>query len=127
MEFNSYMQKCGDDDVIQLRDAIYRIGKLKAAIKYGARSYHKIPSTLFYSLQEFGINLLEIATMQEILTNGIDAEILKINAKGWQKGNFKINLTLEFIPDEPEIEEAVATSQSESPLDDLRKLLNENS
>lgn len=119
MKFNSYMEKCVDDDVIQLKDAIYKIGKLKNAIEYGLRDSNKIPSSLFQALKEWGIssNSLTITTTQNILTNGIDAEILRISAKGWQKGTFKINVTLEFIPDEPD------NSQPESPLDDLRETL----
>lgn len=62
--------------------------------------------------------------------DGVRAEVLKYGAKGWQKG--KVRLTIEFIPDEPETEEAPASdraesNQPESPLDDLRKILNENS
>jgi len=43
---------------------------------------------------------------------GIDSEILKPNAKGWQKGTVRIYL--EFCPNEPE-----------SPLDDIRQQLKE--
>ena len=44
---------------------------------------------------------------------------------------FKINVNLEFCPDEPKLEEPITTNQPEitppeSPLDDLRQLLNQN-
>ncbi len=44
---------------------------------------------------------------EEWFSDGIDCEVLKIGSKGWQKGKVKINLqvSLEFCPDEPEIEE----------------------
>ena len=69
---------------------------------------------------------------------GIDCEILKIGASCWQKGKIRIKTTLEFIPDEHEVEEVITqneektlmrndleNSQSESPLDDLRKIINQ--
>ncbi len=53
------------------------------------------------------------------LGEGVDCEILKIGAKGWQKGKIRIKVTLEFCSDEPEI------SQPESPLDDIRQMINQ--
>lgn len=51
--------------------------------------------------------------------DGVECEILKVNGKGWQRGKLRIKFTLEFCPDEAEIEEA------ESPLDDIRRKINE--
>ncbi|HBE18503.1 MAG TPA: KGK family protein [Cyanobacteria bacterium UBA11149] len=59
---------------------------------------------------------------------GIDCEVLTCDGKGWQKG--KVRLALEFIPDEPEVEEISVSNQlflPESPLDDLRQMMNDNS
>jgi len=55
---------------------------------------------------------------------GIDCEVLKLDAQGWQKG--KVRLAIEFCPDEPEIEETQNEEipQPESPLDDLRQMIN---
>ncbi|HAZ43269.1 MAG TPA: hypothetical protein DDW76_11270 [Cyanobacteria bacterium UBA11369] len=63
--------------------------------------------------------------------DGLDCEILRPGAKGWQKGKVIINIILEFCPDEPEIEETPPNeqpeiSEPESPLDDLRQLINQN-
>ncbi|MGA9380612.1 MAG: KGK domain-containing protein [Phormidium sp.] len=63
---------------------------------------------------------------------GIDCEILKPGAKNWQKGKVRIRVSLEFCPDEPEIEEESLSNQlgvdpPESPLDDLRRMMNDNS
>jgi len=59
------------------------------------------------------------------LGDGIDCEILKIGAKGWQKGKIRIRVSVEFIPDEPEIEQTPETTHPESPLDDIRRMINE--
>lgn len=40
--------------------------------------------------------------------DAIDCEVLRLGAKGWQKG--KVRITLQFCPDQPE-----------SPLDDIRQ------
>lgn len=57
---------------------------------------------------------------------GADCEVLKFGAKGWQKGKVRIKVSIEFCPDEPEIEETPTEEipQPESPLDDLRQLIN---
>ncbi len=60
---------------------------------------------------------------------GIQCQVLTHEGKGWQNG--KVRLTLEFCPDEPEIEETSAsnepeTPQPESPLDDLRQRINQD-
>jgi hypothetical protein len=52
---------------------------------------------------------------------GVDCQILK-PSKNWQKGKVRIKVTLEFCPDEPEIEEI---KEPESPLDDLRRMIND--
>ena len=63
--------------------------------------------------------------------DGLDCAILKPGAKGWQKGTVRIKVILEFCPDEPEVEETPPNeqpeiSEPESPLDDLRQLINQN-
>lgn len=63
---------------------------------------------------------------------GKDCEVLKISSKGWQKGKLRIKLALEFYPDEPEIEETSVSNepkdnQPESPLDDIRRIINQDS
>jgi hypothetical protein len=45
-------------------------------------------------------------------TKGITCELLKSNSKGWRKGRIKLNIQLQFYPDE-----------AESPLDDIRQKL----
>ncbi|MBW4448085.1 MAG: hypothetical protein KME38_14765 [Spirirestis rafaelensis WJT71-NPBG6] len=51
--------------------------------------------------------------------DGVPCEILKVNSNRWQKGKFRIKITLQFCLDEAEI------TQPESPLDDIRRKINE--
>jgi hypothetical protein len=47
------------------------------------------------------------------LCEGKNCEILHLGLSSWKKGKIKINVTVEFYPDEPE-----------SPLDDIRQEIN---
>jgi hypothetical protein len=62
------------------------------------------------------------------LGKGVDCKTLKFGAKGWQKGKIRIRVSLEFCPDQPEVQETPASNeiaQPESPLDDLRQMINQ--
>ena len=48
-----------------------------------------------------------------LFSKGVDCEVLKLGTKGWQKG--KVIITLQFCLDQ--------TSESTSPLDDIRQNL----
>ena len=61
---------------------------------------------------------------------GVDCKSLKFGAKGWQKGKVRLRVSLEFCPDEPDVEETRISnqpeiSQPESPLDDIRRMINQ--
>jgi len=61
---------------------------------------------------------------------GLELEVLRLDAKGWRKG--KVRFSLEFCPDELDIEETPTLNnpeinQPESPLDDIRQMMNRNS
>ncbi|OKH33931.1 hypothetical protein NIES2119_21800 [[Phormidium ambiguum] IAM M-71] len=121
MEYNYYLQNCSNDDVIQFSNAIHKVGQLKTAMKLAVNNQDNLPCTLYSALHKQGFKLEDLAATQKLLIDGLDAEILKIGAKGWQKGKIRVRVTLEFEPDEPE------TNEPESPLDDLRRMMNENS
>lgn len=57
---------------------------------------------------------------------GVDCEVLKLYSKGWQKGKIRIKVSLEFCPDEPEIQEVQGdksvNGQLKSLLDDVRQI-----
>lgn len=37
------------------------------------------------------------------LNDGVEVEVLKVGALSWQKGKLKLKVTVEFCPDEPEL------------------------
>jgi hypothetical protein len=121
MEYNYYLQNSTNDDVIQVYDTIYRIGQFKTGIQLSFIDESKVLPSLYSVLYDKKIYLETTSQLKNLLNEGADAEVLKIGAKGWQKGKLRVRVTLEFEPEEPEINEP------ESPLDDLRRMMNENS
>ncbi|MFE1743813.1 KGK domain-containing protein [Coleofasciculus sp. H7-2] len=114
MEENSYLQNCGNDDVLSFNDTLFKVGKIRYAVKLAFTEPRYVPDILYVALQQNGIQI----NPKFWLNNGVDCEVLKLGAKSWQKGKFRIRVNVEFIPDELEI------PQTESPLDDLRKMIN---
>ena len=115
MEENSYLPECGDDDVLAFNADLVKVGKFRDLVKFAFNDLNQIPDTLFGLLRTNGVYI----NPQDAFGKGLDGEILKIGAKGWQKGKLRIKVSLEFYPDEPEI------SEPESPLDDLRQMINQ--
>ncbi|MEP0886289.1 hypothetical protein NDI49_32665 [Trichocoleus sp. ST-U3] len=121
MEDNSYLPEYGDDDVLSLASGeMFKVGKFREALKSVCTEENKVPYSLhsLLSAKKIGISG-GASTTKAMLEHGVDGEVLRIGAKGWQKGKLRIKVSLEFYPDEPEI------SQPESPLDDIRKMMNQ--
>jgi hypothetical protein len=57
------------------------------------------------------------------LAQGMECEILGTDGKGWKKGKVRIKISLEFQPDEPEIEATSENTGYESSLDEIRRKL----
>jgi hypothetical protein len=116
LETNQYLSNCNSKDVIALTSR-------------GLFYIHKLCELVLSSLDRNVTNTVANSITQKLerqcnaqlwLEDGESCEILKAGASGWQKGKIKlkVNLTLEFIPDEPAIEK--------SPLDDVRQEINQN-
>lgn len=127
MEDNSFLQNYGNDDVFSSASGMFKVSRLTQAMKYAFSS--PLQTALDEVLKSQGVEIqttfydpkLRRSCQKEWFGEGVNCEILKIGAKGWQKGKLRIRVTLEFCPDEPEI------SQPESPLDDIRRMINEDS
>lgn len=131
------LQNCGEDDVLSRKGQMWKLGSLKDGLR-SVFSESKLGEEI---CKTFNINLgskyvEERGKSRSIpihndqwFRDGIDCEVLKIGAKGWQKGKVKIKLqvSLEFYPDEPEIEEIAVSNETESPLDDIRRMIKQDS
>ncbi len=128
MEYNSYLPGYTDDDVLMFQqETMFKVVKFRQAIEYAFNKY--LPAHLQSSLANNKI----IINTQNCFGDGVTCEVLKIGAKGgWKKGKVRIRVSLEFCPDEPEVEEIIESNQiefskTESPLDDIRQIINGNS
>ena len=123
MKFNNYFEECQDDDVLCHQTDLFKVKKFKSAIITAFKT--AIPDKLQEELARQNLHIKLIKWIDEgrkkrliELNNnvwfeeGVDFQILRAGSSGWQKGKIKINVSLEFIPDEPE---------EKSPLDDVRQ------
>ena len=102
-----------EDDKILLQSLMFTGGQLISQMK-------------FILCQGAGSRTKE--NLDRWLDKGVDCKTLKFGAKGWQKGKVRIRVSIEFLPDEPEVGETPVTNeiaQPESPLDDLRQMINQ--
>ncbi|MBW4665182.1 MAG: hypothetical protein KME01_13430 [Chroococcus sp. CMT-3BRIN-NPC107] len=144
MEDKFYQPNYSDDDVIAFNSSnsseMCKFGSLKKAFQ--SALLDKLADTLVEFLEAKGIKGTSINEFHSELnkyykknwkwfSDGKDCEILSIGAKGWQKGKLRIKFTLEFCPDEPEVIEItqskeIENNQPESPLDDIRRMMNKD-
>ncbi|MEG4851954.1 KGK domain-containing protein [Microcoleus sp. B5-D4] len=136
MEDKFDFHNCGNEDALSFGNAMLKVGKLKETVNRVLPEY-RLGETLNKSLKEQNLNIhVPVDTRQQRFSynnwfgQGIDCEILRVGAQGWKKGKIKVklNVTIEFCPDEPEVEQTPEnneseTSKPESPLDDLRRQL----
>lgn len=115
MEDNFKFIQCSENDVIEFSSGVYRVKKLIETIP--KIFLDVLANQLYNSLTKKEINIsVKNGVYSNYFTKGVDCEILKVGSDSWQKGKFKINVSVEFIPDEPE------TPQSE--LDSVRQKIN---
>ena len=119
MEDNSYLPNCGDDDVLQFESNMFRVRKVREAMNYVFTNPNILVDNIENALKSQQVTIHR-ATIIRSLTNGADCEFLSLGAKGWQTGKFRIRVSVEFYPDEPEI------NQPEWSLDSMRQEINKN-
>lgn len=108
LNINEYLNQCDEKDIVSFEyEKWISVGKLKDVI-FQSFSSSGLDAASKYISNHSGLECDYIWFQQ-----GEECEILRAGSQGWQKGKIKINVSLEFIPDEPEV--------IESPLDDVRQ------
>jgi KGK domain len=118
MELNDYLNNCQIDDVLCFEnDKLFKMLKIQEACQSVIIDIlsHDLQQGL--SSQPHNIQIEQVSWFK----NGVDCKILRAGSNGWEKGKLKLKVTLEFCPDEPEVNEP------ESPLDDIRQEINKDS
>ncbi|MEG4324404.1 KGK domain-containing protein, partial [Microcoleus sp. herbarium5] len=122
MEDKFDFHNCGNDDALSFGTAMLKVEKLKETVNKVLPEYG-LGETLNKSLKEQNLNIdvpldtrLKRFSYENWFGQGIDCEILKVGAQGWKKGKIKIklNVTIEFCPDEPDVEETPENNESET-------------
>lgn len=111
LETNKYLSNCDSKDVISFGvRGLFYIHKLLELVQSGFD--YNVTNAITNSITQ---KLERKSNVNLWFKDGENCEILKAGSSGWQTGKLrlKINLTLEFIPDEPQ--------ETASPLDDVPK------
>lgn len=102
---------------------------LKLLIGHPTFKVSELKQVLRQILQDYDsavfIESKENEKVESFFTTGINAQVLRYGANGWQKGKVRLKFTLEFCPDEPEVHKISnqpETSEPESPLDEIRRM-----
>jgi KGK domain len=110
---------CNDDDVLASGNNTYKIGKFKKAVN---ESFTLLGHKFSEQLNSKGVHV-KSNNFDMWFKQGVDCEILNLGSKTWKKGKVKITINVEFYAEEeknPEI------TEPESPLDDIRRMINED-
>lgn len=126
-----------DDDVISINGTLFKIEVLKKLLE---SSLPKISEALHQNFQSQGENIDLGATAYQLshsswkntqnqpsiwVGGGLASEVLQKGCSRWKKGKVKLNVVIEFIPDEPDNPESHQISDfqhASSPLDELRNI-----
>ncbi len=139
MEIKSELIECQDDDVVSFGDATFKVGKLRQALDNSIG--YEVGNALNNQLRLQGIlssnSYLDdiFSSSNEILAwfnNGRNCEILNLGSKNWKNGKIRIKLSIEFYVEKQESLEvnfsnSLEISQDKSPLDDIRRMINQDS
>lgn len=137
MEEKFYLSDCGDDDVLSFGDNTFKVSKFRIAVN---KSFgYDIGGVLSNQLSREGVLidqkiLLPSGNSKDYVrwfNEGIDCEILNLGSKSWKKGKVRIKFSVEFYEEQEAVEtpssDKPEINQPESPLDDMRRMMNEDS
>lgn len=138
MEDSFYLTDCSDNDVLSFGDNTFKVGKFRKAVNQSFG--YNMGATISNELRSQGVQipqeiLIPNGNPQDYLRwfgKGIDCEVLNLGSKSWKKGKVRIKISVEFYVEEQEAVETPSsdkpgTALPESPLDDIRRMMNENS
>lgn len=118
--------ECNDGDVLDFGGNTYKVAKLKQAMDTSFNS--TLGFTLNQELTRQGVRIKQSPNVNWF-QNGIDCEILTLGSQSWKKGKVKLKISVEFYVDEEDVQITNSNNseitEPDSPLDDLRRMINE--
>lgn len=130
MELKHIKSNFQDQDVIKYDDRIYTLSMLNETIEQGLNKSVQFKLTngsiSIIVVEEFRKllqqeNILSCRGDQTVFDQSLDCEILSTEGGGWKKGKIRFRYVAEIVLDEEE----VISSEPESPLDDIRQSIQE--
>ncbi len=135
MEENFCLQNCDEDDVLSFGDDTFKVSKFKRAVNgaFGNDLGYQLNNQLssYHGIKIDGAIIAPKGVNEPYarwFNDGIDCEILQLGSKGWRKGKIRIKLSVEFYIEEDSeqlVSEPSEIELPESPLDDLRQMINQ--
>ena len=123
---------CNDDDVILIEKDTFKLSRLKELINTDIINKFNYPihntsnkiintlSTISVGQNNFPTNEIQIDSIRV-------CQILRVDGKGWQKGNLKILVNKSIVDNQLIVHlefSADKSNEPESPLDDIRQIMN---
>jgi hypothetical protein len=75
-------------------------------------------------LKTYSVNISD--NKQDQWGTGVKCEVLRLNDPIWRSGKLKLSVVLDFIPDDAGKDIEISIRKTESPLDEIRQMLDEN-
>jgi hypothetical protein len=114
---------------------VYKVDRLTQGITHAVQD-GCASSNLQYNLENQGLNIRVVQHVdgywedrgEQWFGEGVECELLQPGSKtGWVKGRVKLKISLEFHPDDQTSAVSGGENQPSSPLDEIRKLMAEES
>lgn len=114
MQFNHNMSQWQDEDVIGFQGVLCKVGRFKATLCHFFN--HEITDQLYKHLKQYNLDIRPIKQVKNHsnlgyrdlqdnelwLKEGVDCEVLTVEGGGWKKGKIRINISVEFYPEDSE-------------------------
>ncbi|WP_392532521.1 KGK domain-containing protein [Nostoc sp. C117] len=118
--------ECNNGDVLDFGDNTYKVAKFKQAINTSFNS--TLEDTLNEELSTQGVSIKQPPNVNWF-QKGINCEILTLGSESWKKGKVKLKISVEFYAEEEDMKITNSNNsqitKTESPLDDLRRMIQE--
>jgi hypothetical protein len=75
-------------------------------------------------LRTYSVNISD--NKQDQWGTGVKCEVLRLNDPTWRSGKLKLSMILDFTPDDAEKDVNNNAKKAESPLDEIRQMLDDN-
>ena len=110
LNYDKFLSQLKGDDIINNQGKLFEVQKVKTA--FNNAFDQNVPSAFH---QYCIAKQVEFTIEQERdwFDKGVKCKILQAGSNGWKSGRIKVNVTVEFIPDEP--------VKVDSPLDEIRR------